>query len=110
MAQLVDVIVFDRLRTGAWWHAPLASTMIGSILDTALFFVIAFSESVPFFSDAANGEISWAWEMAPLLTFSFDAPLWISLALADWTVKISIALIALIPFRILVHGIFDQSK
>ena len=110
VAQLVDVIVFDRLRTGAWWHAPLASTMIGSILDTALFFTIAFSASVPFFSDAANGKISWAWDMAPLLTFSFDAPLWISLALADWTVKVSIALIALIPFRILVHGIFDQSK
>ena len=37
-AQLVDVTVFDRLRTGVWWHAPLASTMIGSVLDTALFF------------------------------------------------------------------------
>ena len=110
VAQLVDVIVFDRLRTGVWWHAPLASTMIGSVLDTALFFSIAFSASVPFFSDAANEEISWAWDIAPLLTFGFDAPLWVSLALADWTVKFSIALIALIPFRIFVHGIFDQSK
>ena len=64
----------------------------------------------PVFLDAANGEISWAWGMAPLLTFGFDAPLWVSLALADWTVKFSIALIALIPFRILTHRIFDQGK
>lgn len=110
VAQMVDVFVFARLRTGAWWRAPLASTLIGSVLDTALFFTIAFSASVPFFSEAANGEISWAWDMAPLLNFGFDTPLWVSLALADWTVKFSIALIALIPFRILVHGIFDQSK
>ena len=110
VAQLVDVIVFDRLRTFEWWRAPLASTLIGSVLDTALFFTIAFSASVPFFSDAANGEISWAWDMAPLLTFGFDTPLWVSLALADWTVKLSIALIALIPFRIVVYGNFNQSK
>ena len=110
VAQLVDVFVFDRLRTVEWWRAPLASTLIGSVLDTALFFTIAFSASVPFFSDAANGEISWAWDMAPLLTFGFDTPLWVSLALADWTVKLSIALIALIPFRIVVYGNFNQSK
>lgn len=110
VAQLVDVIVFDRLRTGTWWHAPLASTIIGSVLDTAFFFTIAFSASVPFFSDAANGEISWAWDMVPLLSFGFDAPLWVSLALADWMVKLSIALIALIPFRILTYRIFDQGK
>ena len=108
VAQLVDVFVFDRLRAGIWWRAPLASTIVGSVLDTALFFTIAFSASVPFFSEAANGDISWAWDVAPLLTFGSDAPLWVSLALADWIVKLSVALIALIPFRIFVHRIFDQ--
>ena len=108
VAQLVDVFVFDRLRTGIWWRAPLASTIVGSVLDTALFFTIAFSASVPFFSEAANGDISWAWDVAPLLTFGSDAPLWVSLALADWIVKLSVALVALIPFRIFVHRIFDQ--
>ena len=108
-AQLLDVFVFDRLRAGVWWRAPLASTVAGSLLDTALFFTIAFSESVPFFSEAANGDISWAWDTAPLLTLGSDAPLWVSLALADWMVKLSVALIALIPFRILVYRIFDQS-
>ena len=108
VAQLVDVFVFDRLRAGIWWSAPLASTIVGSVLDTALFFTIAFSASVPFFSEAANGDISWAWDVAPLLTFGSDAPLWVSLALADWIVKLSVALVALIPFRIFVHRIFDQ--
>lgn len=108
VAQLVDVFVFDRLRAGIWWRAPLASTIVGSVLDTALFFTIAFSASVPFFSEAANGDISWAWDVAPLLTFGSDAPLWVSLALADWIVKLSVTLVALIPFRIFVHRIFDQ--
>ena len=108
VAQLVDVFVFDRLRAGIWWRAPLASTIVGSVLDTALFFTIAFSASVPFFSEAANGDISWAWDVAPVLTFGSDAPLWVSLALADWIVKLSVALVALIPFRIFVHRIFDQ--
>ena len=101
VAQLVDVFIFNRLRNGQWWRAPLASTIVGSILDTALFFTIAFSASISVFSDAANDEISWAWDLVPLLTVGSDAPLWVSLAIADWIVKLSVALIALIPFRIL---------
>lgn len=101
IAQLVDVAIFDRMRSGAWWRAPLASTVIGSALDTTLFFTIAFAQSVPFFSENANMEISWAWDTMPLLTIGSDAPLWVSLAIADWMVKMTIALIALIPFRVL---------
>lgn len=101
IAQLVDVAIFDRMRSGAWWRAPLASTVIGSALDTTLFFTIAFAQSVPFFSENANMEISWAWDTMPLLTIGSDAPLWVSLAIADWMVKMAIALIALIPFRVL---------
>ena len=73
-AQLVDVAIFDRLRSGAWWRAPLASTVIGSALDTAIFFTIAFSTSIPFFSEAQNAEINWAWDSTPLLLFGGDAP------------------------------------
>ena len=106
VAQLTDVFVFDRLRESTWWRAPLASTMIGSVIDTALFFTIAFSASVQFFSESANNEISWAWGPSPLLTVGPDVPLWVSLAIADWAVKLAIALLALIPFRILVNRIF----
>jgi len=48
VAQLVDVFIFNRLRSGAWWRAPLASTLIGSSLDTAIFFTLAFSASFVF--------------------------------------------------------------
>ncbi len=102
IAQLVDVFVFDRLRDGTWWKAPIVSSVIGSALDTAIFFTIAFSASLSF-GQNADTEISWAWDMAPLLTFGGEAPLWVTLALADWMVKMAIALIALIPFRILVR-------
>ena len=53
--------------------------------------------------------MSWAWDMAPVLTVGSYAPLWVSLALADWIVNFSVALLALIPFRIFVHRIFNQS-
>ena len=99
-AQLLDVSIFDRLRDGAWWRAPLASTLIGSTIDTALFFTIAFSAGLSFVEPA--NDVSWANEALPLLGSGPVAPLWMSLAVADWAVKLSLALIALIPFRILV--------
>jgi uncharacterized integral membrane protein (TIGR00697 family) len=99
LAQLVDVAVFSALRKGVWWRAPLASTLVGSTLDTALFFSIAFSASLTFLEP--SNDVSWAGEMLPLLGFGPVTPLWVSLAVADWMVKLSLALLALIPFRIL---------
>ena len=98
-AQLLDVAVFSALRGGSWWRAPLASTLIGSTVDTALFFTIAFSASLSFLEPA--NDVSWAGEVLPLLGVGFDAPLWVSLAVADWMVKLGLALLALIPFRAL---------
>ncbi|WP_425092903.1 queuosine precursor transporter [Tropicimonas sp. S265A] len=100
-AQLVDVTVFDRLRTGPWWRAPLASTLIGSTLDTALFFSIAFSAQLTVL-DPSN-DVSWANEALPLLGVGPVAPLWVSLAMADWAVKLTLALLALVPFRMIVR-------
>lgn len=100
-AQLLDVAIFDRLRDGRWWTAPLASTLIGSTVDTALFFTIAFSGALSFL-ELAN-DVSWAGEMRPLLGAGPVSPLWVSLAVADWGVKLSLALIALIPFRLIVE-------
>ena len=103
VAQLVDVAIFDRLRAGAWWRAPFVSSLFGSALDTALFFSIAFSASLgALFGAGANAEVAWAQDAAPLLLTGPDAPLWVTLALADWGVKLAIALIALIPFRLIV--------
>lgn len=102
VAQLVDVAIFSKLREGAWWRAPLASTLVGSALDTILFFTIAFSATVSF-GAAADGEISWAWETVPFLNVGGLVPLWVSLAVADWAAKLTIALIALVPFRLIVR-------
>ena len=99
VAQLVDVSVFSAFRGGAWWRAPLVSTLIGSTLDTLLFFSIAFSETLAFIHPATD--VAWAGEALPLLGQGPVAPLWVSLAVADWAVKLSLALIALIPFRLL---------
>jgi uncharacterized integral membrane protein (TIGR00697 family) len=105
-AQLLDILVFDRLREGRWWRAPLVSTLLGSSVDTALFFTIAFSASLAFLEPA--NDVSWAGEALPLLGTGPVVPLWVSLAVADWMVKLSLALLALIPFRVLVKRLSPQ--
>ena len=74
VAQLLDVQIFDKLREKKWFIAPLASSMIGSIIDTFLFFSISF--------------------------YGTGIP-WFTLALGDLAVKIFVAIAMLIPFRLL---------
>ncbi len=99
-AQLMDVAVFDRLRGGKWWRAPLASSVVGSALDTAIFFTVAFSAWLSFIEPA--NDVAWANEAMPLLGAGPAVPLWVSLAVADWLVKLALAMIALVPFRLIV--------
>lgn len=105
VAQLADVFVFDKMRNGEWWRAPLVSTLVGSTLDTAIFFSVAFSASLSFIDPATN--IGWAIEMVPILGTGPIAPLWISLAVADCFVKVALSLAALLPFKILVSRLSD---
>ncbi|MVO15494.1 queuosine precursor transporter [Parasedimentitalea huanghaiensis] len=100
-AQMLDVSIFSALRQGAWWRAPLASTLVGSAVDTTIFFSIAFSGALTWIEP--GNDVSWAGEMLPLLGTGPVAPLWVSLAVADWMVKLSLALLALVPFRIIVN-------
>ena len=74
IAQLLDVQIFDRLRKKKWFVAPLTSSLIGSTVDTFIFFSISF--------------------------YGTGVP-WITLSLGDLTVKIFVALVMLIPFRLL---------
>jgi uncharacterized PurR-regulated membrane protein YhhQ (DUF165 family) len=97
-AQLLDVAVFDRLRAGRWWRAPLISSTLGSAVDTALFFGLAFSATLSF----GFGVDDWAVEMLPLMGVGAPAPFWVSLALGDFGVKMLIALAALGPYRLLI--------
>ena len=73
-AQLLDIQIFDRLRKQVWFVAPLTSSLIGSTVDTFLFFSISF--------------------------YATGVP-WVTLSLGDLAVKILVAIIMLIPFRML---------
>lgn len=97
VAQMLDVAVFDRLRNGTWWRAPLISSVVGSSVDTLIFFGIAFAAQLSFLE--LGNDVSWANELLPLLGIGPVAPLWVSLAIADWCVKLSLMLVALGPYR-----------
>jgi len=106
-AQLLDVAIFSRLRGAAWWRAPLVSSLAGSALDTALFFSIAFSAALsPLFPGV---DVGWANAAVPLLGQGPTQPLWVSLAIADFGVKLALALVALVPFRAVVARLRPES-
>lgn len=97
-AQLLDVAVFDRLRGSAWWRAPLISTLIGSVLDTVLFFSLAFAARFAFLDTAFGLEDRSLAFPVSLFGTGIEAPLWLSLALGDFVVKILIGLAMLAPY------------
>ena len=99
-AQLLDIFVFDRLRDRVWWMAPSLSSLVGSALDTLLFFSLAFA---PLFVVLGPND-PFAVETAPLLgLYSMETPRWLSWALGDFTVKLIIAAVALVPYRVIVR-------
>ncbi|MFV0411112.1 MAG: queuosine precursor transporter [Paracoccus sp. (in: a-proteobacteria)] len=103
-AQLLDITVFNALRNHAgWWKAPLVSSFLGSALDTTLFFSIAFAAQFSFIDPA--DDVAWANDLAPLLGMGPQVPVWASLAMADWLMKMMLALLALAPFRLIVRNI-----
>ena len=78
VAQLLDVQIFDRLRERRWFVAPLISSIIGSSVDTFLFFSISF--------------------------YATGIP-WVTLSLGDLAVKLFVALVMLVPFRLLLGSL-----
>ncbi|TBN40522.1 VUT family protein [Paracoccus subflavus] len=105
VAQLIDIAVFDALRNRRWWEAPFLSSFVGSAVDTALFFGIAFTAALP-----ADVNTGWANEAVPLLGQGPVTALWISLATADWLVKLGLAILALVPFRIAVRNLLRTRR
>jgi queuosine precursor transporter len=99
-AQLLDIAVFNRLRQGSWWKAPLVSTLVSATLDTAIFFTVAFSAALTLLEP--GNDVSWATAPSALLGLGPEAPFWVSLAVGDWLVKLLLALVALLPFRLAV--------
>lgn len=75
LSQWLDIAVFDRLRHGTWWRAPLIATLLAAVLDTAVFWSIAFAGT--------------------------DGP-WVTWALGDLAVKLLLGVALLLPFRLLI--------
>lgn len=100
VGQLLDITVFNRLRAMNWWLPPLASSLIGSAVDTIVFFSLAFAGSLAFL--APQVDVAWANVPVALLGQGPVLPLWVSLAVADFSVKIALALVTLVPFRMIV--------
>jgi len=99
VGQLVDIGIFNWLRYRAWWKAPAFSSLLGSAVDTLIFFSLAFAPV--FILIGANDP--FATESAPLLgLYPVEAPRWVSWALGDFAVKLLIDVVALIPYRIIV--------
>lgn len=97
VGQLLDVTVFNRLRRSSWWRAPVFASLAGSVIDTAIFFSIAFAGIFAF----VGPDDPFALETAPLFgVLAGTAPRWISWALGDLSVKLLIAVFALIPYRL----------
>ncbi|HMQ58368.1 MAG TPA: queuosine precursor transporter [Rhizobiaceae bacterium] len=96
VAQMLDATVFNSLRRQAWWRAPFISTLLGSALDTAIFFSLAFASRFAFI-DAAFGMQDGSLAF-PASLFGTEVPLWISLAFGDFCVKIAIGLAMLVPY------------
>ncbi|MEM7299579.1 MAG: queuosine precursor transporter [Pseudomonadota bacterium] len=98
IAQMLDVSIFDRLRQATWWRAPFISTMIGSTIDTVLFFSLAFAAS--FVVLGPNDDFAIA--SSPLLgVFAMEAPRWVSWAIGDFAVKIFVGIVMLAPYGVL---------
>ena len=97
--QLLDVTVFNWLRRQSWWKAPVLSSLSSSVVDTVIFFSIAFAATFAFIGP----EDGFALEQAPLLgLFSVETARWVSWAVGDLAVKLVMALFALIPYRLVV--------
>jgi len=96
VGQWLDITVFNRLRRQTWWRAPLMGSVIGSFLDTALFFSLAF---------AGDPDMS-----GPVDLLCTTLPLWQSLAIFDFSVKMLVALIALLPYGALMSAILPMER
>ncbi|MGB0574322.1 MAG: queuosine precursor transporter [Hyphomicrobiales bacterium] len=95
-SQIMDIYIFRRYIRHTWWKAPIISSALGSLLDTTIFFSIAFSLN---FSFLGYGD-SFATEKIPVLLIEIETSRWIMWAIGDLIVKLLVALALLIPFRI----------
>ncbi len=101
VAQLLDASIFNVLRRQSWWKAPFISTLFGSVIDTVLFFSLAFAPVFALLDAWFGGEDGSLGMAVPFL--GTQMPLWASLAVGDFGVKILIGLAMLVPYGALLR-------
>jgi hypothetical protein len=110
LAQFLDVQIFDRMRANRrWWRAPLLSSLLGSVIDTMLFFSLAFAPAfsgIDFAFGMEDGSLGFA---VPFLGLAGEAPLWASLAAGDFLVKLAVAAALLAPYGVLRARMADRA-
>jgi queuosine precursor transporter len=101
IGQLLDIAIFSRLRNRFWIVPPLTGSLLGSLVDTLVFFTIAFAPVLGFIDiwfGMEDGSLGFG---APWLGVGPEVPLWTSLATGDFLVKFLAALLLLAPYRAL---------
>ena len=101
VAQFLDISIFHRLRHGAWWQAPMFSSLVSSALDTVIFFSLAMAPAFAGIDALFGMEDSSLAFPAPLLGVGPEVELWVSLGLGDFLVKLALALLLLAPYKTL---------
>ncbi|GAA5096145.1 VUT family protein [Bartonella acomydis] len=101
--QLLDIVVFTPLRRKTWWKAPLAAALVGSALDTVVFFALAFSSSFAFVDQVTGYADSSILEST--VFGGIAIPIWLSLAFGDFSVKIIMSLFMLLPYGTMLNAL-----
>lgn len=101
VGQLLDIAIFSRLRNRFWIVPPLTGSLLGSAIDTLIFFGLAFAPVFGFVDGLFGMEDGSLGFGAPWLGLGPEVPLWTSLATGDFLVKFLAALLLLAPYRLL---------
>ena len=109
VAQFLDISIFHRLRDAAWWRAPMFSSLVSSGLDTVIFFSLAMAPAFAGLDNWFGREDGSLGFPAPLLGIGGEVPLWVSLALGDFLVKLSLAVLMLAPYKSLRQWLAGRS-
>ena len=107
LAQSLDVSIFNKLRNGKWWRAPLISSLLGSTLDTIIFFTLAFAPQLAILG--ANDDFAIA-SASMLGVFSNEIPRWISWAMGDYAVKLLVGAAMLMPYGLIANLLLKPRK
>jgi len=107
--QLLDIALFQRMRTWNWYLPPFIGSFLGSLLDTIIFFSLALSPAFGWLDSLFGREDGSLPFPAPWLGFGPEVPLWTSLASGDFAVKLLAALVLLVPYRLFMGALQRRS-